>query len=184
MNEHDQAVSGFAGGDDEWAVRTDRRPTRRRTLLRTRRESGQASVEFALVVPFVCFLIWALVEFGIALNYYLDATHTASEGARLAAVLGSSPQPSGDLRTYIRSQLPGDLRDGGGAVTARATICINFATGASGTTKQIGDPVEVTVSAPYQWIPFIGGGTATIKGAATMRLEQLPGPAYPTGCQA
>jgi Flp pilus assembly protein TadG len=179
MAQHPKTAFDVWCGEAEWA------PRRAEPTHASRNsEKGQASVEFALVVPFICFLVWALVEFGIALNYYLDSTHTASEGARLAAVLGASPQPSGDLRTYIRSQLPGDLANGGGAVTARATICVNFPVGPSGTTKQIGDPVEVTVSAPYQWIPFIGSGTATIKGTATMRLEQLPSAGFPSGCQA
>jgi Flp pilus assembly protein TadG len=159
------------------------RKTARSTLLRhrARDESGQAAVEFGLVVPFVCLLVWALLQFGLALNYYLDVTHLANEGARLAAVVGNSAQPSGDLKAWIQQQAETtELRDGTGSVTAPAQVCVTFLTGPTGTKGQIGDPVQVTVSAPYKWIPFIGGGTLTIRSSSVMRLEQLP--TYSEGC--
>jgi Flp pilus assembly protein TadG len=152
-----------------------------RLRRRARGESGQAAVEFGLVVPFVCLLVWALVEFGLALNYYVDVTHLANEGARLAAVVGNSPQPGGDLKSWIQSQAETtELRNGTGSVTSPAEVCVTFLTGSSGTKGQIGDPVQVTVSAPYQWIPFIGGGTLNIKGSSVMRLERLP--TFSEGC--
>jgi Flp pilus assembly protein TadG len=148
---------------------------------RARSESGQAAVEFGLIVPFVCLLIWALVQFGLALNYYIDVTHLANEGSRLAAVVGNSPQPGGDLKSWVQQQaLSTELRDGTGSVTSPAQVCVTFLTGPTGTKGQIGDPVQVTVSAPYKWIPFIGGGTLTIRSSSTMRLERLP--TFAEGC--
>jgi hypothetical protein len=42
-------------------------------------------------------------------------------------------------------------------------------------TNQTGQPVRVTVSATYSWIPWVNRGfanpTSSINGAATMRLE-------------
>jgi Flp pilus assembly protein TadG len=146
-----------------------------------RDETGQAAVEFGLVVPFVCLLVWALLQFGLALNYYIDVTHLANEGARLAAVVGNQAQPGGDLKSWIQQQAETtELRNGTGSVTTPAQVCVTFLTGPTGTKGQIGDPVQVTVSAPYKWIPFIGGGTLTIKSSSTMRLEQLP--TYSEGC--
>ena len=127
-------------------------------------------------MPFICLLVWALVELGIALNYYLDANHLANEGARIAAVVGDT-DAAGAFKTRIQQQAPSELRDGGGSVTAPAKVCVSFPNGG---TPQIGDPVKVTVSAPYKWIPFVGGGATTISGSATMRLEQLP--TYAAGC--
>jgi len=146
-------------------------PSPRRRTRRMRGDSGQAAVEFALVVPLVCFLIWAIVEFAIGVNYWLDATHLANEGARLGATLGDQTPPGGSrLSCYIKSGTESSqLRNGGGNVSQAAQVSIAFPNGA-----QVGQPVQVTVTAKYSWIPFIGGGTFNIKGTSTMRLEQVP----------
>lgn len=138
---------------------------------RTRGESGQAAVEFALVVPLICLLIWALVQFAIGVNYWLDATHLANEGARLGATLGNQTPPGGStLACYIKNGAEStELRNGTGDVTQAAQVSIAFPNG-----KTVGQPIQVTVTAKYQWIPFIGGGTFDIKGTSTMRLEQVP----------
>jgi Flp pilus assembly protein TadG len=167
-------ASGARGGNEARAPRdvAESAPLCRRA----RRESGQAAVEFALVVPFICLLVLALVDFGKGVNYWLDANHLASEGARLAAVLGDQPEPGGDLKQWIQQQAEtNELRDGTGSVTSPAQVCISFPNG-----REIGKPVTVTVTAAYQWIPFIGGGTLDISGSSTMRLEQLP--TYADGC--
>ncbi len=71
-----------------------------RAAAATQRE-GQAAVEFALVVPVLCLVVLALIDFGKALNYWLDTSHLAGEGSRLAAVLGNSPEPGGDWKAWI-----------------------------------------------------------------------------------
>ena len=150
-------------------------PSAGRKRLRLRSERGQAAVEFALVVPVLCLVVLALIDFGKAINYWLDANHLANEGARLAAVLGDSAQPSPTLTQWVQQQAEtSELRDGTGSVTSPAKICVTFLPGPTGTTGQIGDPVKVTVSAPYKWIPFVGAGTFTISANATMRLERQP----------
>jgi Flp pilus assembly protein TadG len=166
---------GARGDVQAWTPQKDAESTSLRRCAR--RESGQAAVEFGLVVPFICLLVLALVEFGIGVNYWLDANHLASEGSRLAAVLGSTPEPGGNMKRWIQQQAEtNELRDGTGHVTAPARVCVEFPNG----TSQIGDPVRVVVTASYKWIPFIGGATFNIAGSSTMRLEQLP--TYSAGC--
>ena len=41
----------------------------------------------------------------------------------------------------------------------------------SGGSKNVGDPVTVSVSTKYHWIPYFGGGSINISGSATMRIE-------------
>lgn len=134
---------------------------------RLRGESGQAAVEFGLVVPFLCVLVLVLVDFGKAMNYWLDLNHVASEGARKAAV--NTYPTAAQYETYIRDRLEtGELKTGGtGSVPAAATIAICLPEGGD-----VGDPVTVQVAVGYKWIPFIGGTTWSIRGTATMRLEQ------------
>ena len=143
--------------------------TKARTL---RSERGQAAVEFALVVPVLCLVVLALVDFGKALNYWLDTSHLAAEGARLAAVLGNSPEPGGDWKNWIQQQAESkELRDGTGSVTSAAVVSVCLP---NGTPAKIGDPVRVTVTADYKWIPFVGGATISLRSNSTMRLERLP----------
>jgi len=135
-------------------------------------------VEFALVLPLLALLLVGMLEFGRALNYWIDTTHMASEGARLAAVSAAPAAcpgggAAGNLAQYVQCQADThELRYGGTtSVPDPASVCIDFP---NGTTNR-GDPVRVTVTATFNWLPLIGAaggvGSTTITGAATMRLE-------------
>lgn len=140
-----------------------------------------ALVEFALVLPLLLVLLFGMLDFGKAFNYWIDQTHLANEGARWAAV--NKNPGSGTLQEYVRSQANTvELRDGGtSSVPGPIEICISFPNG----TSQVGDPVRVTASASYNWLPFLGdrvGVTSTsISASATMRLEAVPS-VYSAGC--
>jgi Flp pilus assembly protein TadG len=151
-----------------------------------REESGAALVEFALVLPLLLLLLFGLLDFGKAFNYWIDETHLANAGARWAAV--NTNPGSGTLQAYVLSQADTpELRNGGtSTVPAAAKVCINFlSNSATGTSGQVGDPVEVTVSTEYNWLPFIGSRLTTthvtLTGSATMRLEAKP-TSYGAGC--
>jgi Flp pilus assembly pilin Flp len=132
---------------------------------RLRGEQGQAVIEFALVVPLICLLIVAIFHFGKVMNYWLDLNHVASEGARKAAV--NTFASDGEYDTYLRSRLETtELRTGGTpSIPDPAEIDICLTEGAN-----VGDPVTVQVAADYS-LPFIGA-TITLRGSATMRMEQ------------
>jgi hypothetical protein len=149
-----------------------------------RSERGQAAVEFALVVPVFCLLVLALIDFAKALNYWIDANHLANEGVRQAAVIGSGPQPAPSLAGWIQQQAQSsELRNGTGSVSSPAQVCINFLTNpTTGTSGRVGDPIKVTVSAPFKWIPFVGGATINIRATSTMRLERPANPALNGQC--
>jgi Flp pilus assembly protein TadG len=117
-----------------------------------------------MVVPILCTLVLVFVDFGKAMNYWIDLTHVANQGARLAAVdldLSRPPYSSGlTLQQYVQQQ----------AETAElkgATVSVCFPTGDS----TAGSPVTVEVAYDYDFIPFVDR-TITIRGKATMRLEQ------------
>lgn len=134
-------------------------------------EAGQAVVEFALVLPLLCALVFALIDCGKAVYYYIELTHVANEGARIATVDPATlPGGSGSLKSYLCSQLgsgTSELR-AGSASADKATVAIAYPSG----TQNIGDPVNVKVSTSYHLIPFFGAATIPISGSATMRLEQ------------
>jgi Flp pilus assembly protein TadG len=136
-----------------------------RRLGRLSSERGQSAVEFAMVVPLLCLVIIAILHFGKVMNYWLDLNHVASEGARKAAV-NAYPTDAG-YETYLRSRLETDeLRTGGTtSIPSPATIAVCLPEG-----PDVGDPVTVQVAADYS-LPFIGK-TITLRGTATMRMEQ------------
>jgi Flp pilus assembly protein TadG len=144
-------------------------------------ERGAALVEFALVLPLLLLLLFGMLDFGKAFNYWIDETHLANEGARWA-VVDKNPG-AGTLQEYIRQQAnTPELRDGGtSSIPSPMEVCISFPNG----TASVGDPVHVSVSATYNWLPFLGdriGVTqTTITGSATMRLEATPSN-YGAGC--
>jgi Flp pilus assembly protein TadG len=142
-------------------------------------------VEFALVLPLLLLLVLAMTDFGKAFNYWIDETHLANEGARLAAVNGAAGNcngsPASNLAQYIQCQgETTELRSGGTSwLPAPARVCINLPTNpATGTSGNVGDPVQVTVTLTYNWLgfvaPHIGATRSTISGTSTMRLEAKP----------
>jgi Flp pilus assembly protein TadG len=143
---------------------------------RLRSESGVAIAEFALVLPLLAVLLFGMIEFGRAINYWIDATHLANEAARWAVVNQNPGSTSGQtLQQYIQSQATtNELKNGGtGSVPTGLAVAICFPSGAT-----VGQPVRVTTSVTYHWLPFIGArtgiGSSTISGSAHMRLEALP----------
>jgi Flp pilus assembly protein TadG len=144
-------------------------------------ERGAALVEFALVLPLLLVLLFGMVDFGRAFNYWIDATHLSAEGARWA-VVNKNPG-SGTLQEYVQQQADtAELRSGGTAsVGTPLQVCISFPNG----TAEVGDPVHVTASFTYNWLPFLGGQMGvtqtTVTSSATMRLEAAPSN-YGAGC--
>jgi Flp pilus assembly protein TadG len=154
------------------------------TGRRSRGESGQALVEFALVLPLLLTVLLGLIDFGKAFNYWIDETHMANLGARLAAVNAPSTDTGGmSLQQYVQGQADTtELRNGGtSSVPTKAQVCVSFPNG----TANVGDPVTVTVNVTYDYLPFIGKAISqagvNVSGSATMRLEATP-TNYSAGC--
>jgi Flp pilus assembly protein TadG len=128
-------------------------------------------VEFAMVLPLLGVLVFVLIDFGKALYYYVDLTHVANEGARIAAVSQKTmPNGSTSLGAYLCNQLgdtKSELRTGSSSVT-HANVTVTYDNAGSSTT---GDPVRVEVATTYRWIPWTKIGAMTITGSATMRVE-------------
>jgi Flp pilus assembly protein TadG len=135
-------------------------------------QKGTSLVEFALILPVLALILFGLLDFAKAFNYWNDQTHLAAEGARWA-VVNSNPG-SGTLQQYLQQQADtSELR-------GLAVVCVAFPTNPdTGTSMHVGDPVTVTVRSRYTWIPFVASKaslspTTTITGTATMRLEAPP----------
>jgi Flp pilus assembly protein TadG len=110
----------------------------RRLRRNGRRESGQAAVEFALVLPILALLLFGIIQFGITFNNYVTLTDATRAGARKAAVSRFATDPSGATEAAVRGSA-GSLDDGS----------LNVAVSTSpGWTS--GGEVTVTATYPYQ----------------------------------
>jgi Flp pilus assembly protein TadG len=135
----------------------------RRICDRLRREDGQALVEFALVLPWLVLLLFGAIDLAKAYSYWNDSTHLANVGARFAAV-GTVPSGYSNLQAYLQAQA--ENSDLGSKISV--TVC-----NPAGTGNAIGQPVKVTVSSTFSYLPFLPSTlNSNIKSTATNRIEQ------------
>jgi hypothetical protein len=161
------------------------------SLLRSliRHEHGQALPEFALVIPVLALVLFAVLHFGKAFDYWNSATHISAEGARYAAVNGKPyPTNPASLQTQLLEQsATPELRDGGTESVPNSEVCIDFPDGVA--TR--GHPVRVTMRFTYAWVPLsritlfgrrpFGVTETTVTASSVMRLETSP-TNYAAGC--
>ena len=67
------------------------------------REHGQAMVEFVIVLPILCVLLFGIVQFGITFNHSLTLTDSVRAGARRAAVSREAGDPVGAAVAQVRA---------------------------------------------------------------------------------
>jgi Flp pilus assembly protein TadG len=167
-----------------------RRPRRSSAFPRlVREERGVALTEFALVLPWLLLLLLGLIDFGKAINYWIDETHLANTGARWAVVNynpGATLTPAKNLQAYVQSQADSRELRGEAAGTqqdrhaAEVDICFYKATdGSSTSTPTVGDTVKVFVTYRYDWLHYLLakagiGPSTTIGSSSAMRLEAVP----------
>jgi Flp pilus assembly protein TadG len=129
-----------------------------------------------MVLPLLAILVFVLIDFGKAVYYYIDLTHVANEGARIASVSAATlPGGATSLSSYLCGQLgdsaKSELRKGSSTVDkAKVTISYDNAAGTN-PGNNTGDPVTVEVSTNYHWIPWTKLAALKVGGSATMRIE-------------
>ncbi len=144
-------------------------------MVRDRR--GTATVEMAVLVPFLMFLLLGIWEVGRALNVTAILQNAAAVGARQASTgLASNTQVKQSVLAYLSSA---------GMPTTNATVTVADLTkpGADvGSADQL-DQLQVTVSVPFsdvRWAVsgFIVKNTTAITGTATYYSARVD--PYPT----
>ena len=94
--------------------------------MRPRSQSGQSLIEFALVLPFLILIIFAVVDLSIALYDKAMITNASREGARFGIVF-RSPTPTDqvlttEITTVVNNYLMNRLVTFSGANTAATTV--------------------------------------------------------------
>jgi Flp pilus assembly protein TadG len=138
-------------------------------FLRARSESGQATVEFALLLPVLLLVLLGMLDFGRAVNYYNTLTELAAEGARSAAV-NVNPDGTAVSGTSIQNQIK--CQAVSKELRSSATFHVNIASGTGGPAPlAAGQPVKVQATYSFSFIPFLKLGSVNLVGSATMRVE-------------
>ncbi|HEX8855214.1 MAG TPA: TadE family protein [Thermoleophilaceae bacterium] len=82
-----------------------------RRKIDLRSEHGQSLTEFALALPILAMLLFAVIQFGIAFNNYVTLTDATRAGARKAAVARQLANPVNACQSAVRSSAS-DLKQG------------------------------------------------------------------------
>jgi Flp pilus assembly protein TadG len=79
--------------------------TTRRADIRDNR--GQTMVEFALVLPILCVVLFSIIQFGLLYNNYISLTDATRVGARKAAVSRQASNPVALAEAATRASADG-----------------------------------------------------------------------------
>ncbi|MDP9308846.1 MAG: pilus assembly protein [Actinomycetota bacterium] len=104
--------------------------------IQIRSQQGQTMTEFALVLPVLALILFAVIQFGIVFNNYITLTDATRAGARKAAVSRQDSNRNSDVVTAVRSSASG-------LTASKLTVP------APSSTWNSGDDVTVTASYPY-----------------------------------
>lgn len=121
---------------------------------RPRRRTAAAAVELAAVAPVLVLLIFGMIEFGRVMMVEQVLTNAAREGARRAALPGST---TSDAQTVVSSYL----------TSANVNGANQASVSPDPSTAQAGTAITVTVTVPFSsvsWLPvpqWMGGQTLT-----------------------
>ena len=121
-------------------------------------------VEFALVIPILCVVLFGVIQFGILYKNYVTLTDAARTGARKAAVSRHSPTPEADAEAAVRNAASGidePCNSGTG-------LCVTV----TATAWEHGEDVTVTATYPYN-VSLLGKVVAAgnLESKTTERVE-------------
>lgn len=132
--------------------------------MRRHDDRGAVAVEFALLVPLMVIILFAIIEFGIALTYTLGYASGAREGARYAAV-HCKPEATTCTDTLIQDRIVASMPSGYPVTFTDFSAAPNCATAGGSivtVTWEQGVPIDV---------PFLPDLSWTIHPSGSFRCE-------------
>ncbi len=134
-----------------------------------REESGQAMVEFALVLPLLVTILFAIIKFGIAINNYVVLTNAVRTGARTLAIGRGSTDPCALAITKVKNSAS-DLD------AAKLSVTTSYGSSCPNVSAPLVGGADATLTATYPCDLVILGvdlafGSCTISSRTTERIE-------------
>ena len=103
--------------------------------LKARSESGQTMAEFAVVLPVLVLVLFAIMQFGIVFNNYVTLTDAVRAGARKGAVSRRDSDPANVTADRVRQSA---------STLNQSQLTVNVSS-----TWQPGTDLTVTATYPY-----------------------------------
>ena len=146
---------------------------------RARNQRGAVAVEFALIMPMMCMLVFGIIEFGFMLNRDMIVGNASRDGARAASL--------GDNYATIRAGIVSELAESGipttvaggttitidckkpTGVACNATASTYDAAAVSGSTAMVKVEYDHTLITPF--ISTLLGDVVTLSQSTQMRVE-------------
>jgi Flp pilus assembly protein TadG len=141
---------------------TEGRPVKQKQqTIQLADERGQSLTEFALALPILALLLFAIIQFGIVFNNYVTLTDATRAGARKGAVARRLPNPQQACVKAVNDSAGGLSQKPG--YSASCTPSNNW---------QPGSDVTVRAQYPYQ-ISLLGlvVKNGTLSSTTTERVE-------------
>jgi Flp pilus assembly protein TadG len=121
-------------------------------------QDGQSVTEFALVLPILAFLLFAVIQFGIVFNNWVQLTDATRAGARKGAVSRRLPDPQGACVAAVRA--------------SATNLQASDLTATCNSTWQPGADLVVTATYPYSISLFgIISKSGRLSSTTTERVE-------------
>jgi Flp pilus assembly protein TadG len=136
-----------------------------------REQRGTAVVEFALIAIPLLLIVFGIVDFGRALNYYNDVTQLAGAGARAAAVNTNIDGTTADGNFQADLAAQNDSPE----LKNKVQVCIQAVPTA------VGQPVTVSVKYRFHFTALIASIPITLRATQTVRSE-VANPGYSATC--
>ena len=140
-------------------------------------DRGAAAVEFALIVPVLCLLVFGIISYGLMLTVRQAVSQAANEGARAAAVTVVDAERTNEAQTAINSAMSANGVTCANGILKKGTTTVGSC--AVGAKTKCGSNECVTVTMVYNYrahpmVPTIGLGFVlpeTLTYSATARVS-------------
>lgn len=137
------------------------------------KSKGQSLVEFALILPVLALLLFALLDLGRAVYVYNTLANAARQGARVAAVNQNAGNGQCDPLDRTRWSIVQCVLDAGVSIPVQRTdIDIQYS-GATCVTRELDPPCIAIVTVFQDYVPItplIGDIVGTIQLRATSEM--------------
>lgn len=137
-------------------------------------ESGQAMIEFALILPVLLLVVFGITTFGIAMSNYLMLEDATNVGARqLAISRGQTTDPCSTASTAISAAAPNLTRASLNYSFTLNGVAYSGTSCASGTNNMVqGATAKVVVTYPCSIVSFrYNFGSCTLSSATAELIQ-------------
>ena len=136
----------------------------------SKNQQGQASVEMAIVLPLLLFILFAIINIGLYMHANLEVAFATQQGVRIGSLTNNNSQIKGAINNSMQN-----LRDN----VLRTNVLIEPA---NENDRHRGDDLKVTVTYSYPMpinfkmpfgitSPFFNRDSIIVKNIAVSRIE-------------